>query len=291
MKVGVIFPQSEIGAQAQDVRRFVETVESERYDHMAIYDHVLGADVSSRPNWRGPYTSETPFHEVLVLYGYCAAITTRIELVTSIVILPQRQTALVAKQCAEIDILSGGRLRFGVGLGWNDVEYQALGEEFHNRGRRVEEQVEVLRRLWTEPVVTFHGRWHDIEAAGIQPLPVQRPIPLWMGAASEPAMRRAARMADGWFPQFGPDDQGAEMVRRFRGYVDEAGRDPETVGIEARVQYGDGDPERWKRELSTWRDRNVQYLSVVTMKAGLNTPAAHMDAIKRFKEVASRVSE
>ena len=186
MRIGAIFPQKEIGAQREGVHRFVEAVEALGYDHVAIYDHVLGADISNRPDWRGPYTSDTEFHEVLVLFGYCAAITHRIELVTSILILPQRQTALVAKQAAEIDILSGGRLRLGVGLGWNDVEYESLGENFHNRGRRIEEQIEVLRQLWTRPVITFKGRWHEINAAGIQPLPVQRPIPIWMGQHLSP---------------------------------------------------------------------------------------------------------
>src|SRR5579872_7516102 len=162
MRLGVIFPQIEIGSDPAEVREFVRRVEESGYDHLAIYDHVLGADVAERPNWRGPYTSETEFHEVLTFFGFCAGITTRLELVTSILILPQRQTALVAKQAAEIDILSGGRLRLGVGLGWNDVEYQALNENFHNRGRRIEEQIEVMRKLWTNPVVTFHRRWHTI---------------------------------------------------------------------------------------------------------------------------------
>lgn len=286
MRLGAIFPQNEIGADPNDVRQFAEAVESLGYDHLAIYDHVLGADISDRPNWRGPYTSETPFHEVLVLFGYVAAITSRIELVTSILILPQRQTALVAKQAAEIDILSGGRLRLGVGLGWNDVEYESLNENFRNRGSRVEEQIEVLRQLWTKPVVTYEGRWHHIKAAGIQPLPVQRPIPIWMGAASEPAIQRAARIADGWFPQFGADQRGAEAVEMFRRLVRKAGRDPDSVPIEARIQYGDGDSGRWKRELDVWEERDAAYASLVTMNADLRTPRDHIDGIKRFMDVA-----
>jgi probable F420-dependent oxidoreductase len=286
VRLGVIFPQIEIGPEPRDVRRFVESVESLGYDHLAIYDHVLGADISKRPDWGGPYTNETQFHEVLVLFGYCAAITQRIELVTSILILPQRQTALVAKQAAEIDILSGGRLRLGVGLGWNHVEYEALGENFHNRGRRIEEQIDVLRKLWTEPVITYQGRWHHIDAAGIQPLPVQRPIPVWMGAATEPAIKRAARIADGWFPQYGADERGAQVVDMFRRFVREAGRDPAAVPIEARIHYGDGDRDRWKRELEVWRDRDAAFASVVTMKAGLTTPDQHIEAIERFMETS-----
>jgi probable F420-dependent oxidoreductase len=286
MRIGVIFPQIEIGPDRDDVRSFIESVESLGYDHLAIYDHVLGADISNRPGWGGPYTSDTPFHEVLVLFGYAAAITERIELVTSILILPQRQTALVAKQAAEIDILSGGRLRLGVGLGWNHVEYEALDENFHNRGRRVEEQIDVLRKLWTQPVISYEGRWHHIDAAGIQPLPVQQPIPLWMGAATEPAISRAARIADGWFPQYGADERGAHMVEFFRRAVREAGRDPAAVPIEARIQYGDGDPDRWRRELEVWRDRDASHASLVTMKAGLATAADHVRAIEEFMAVA-----
>ena len=286
MRLGVIFPQNEIGPRKEDVRSFVEAVEALGYKHLAIYDHVLGADISDRPNWRGPYTSETEFHEVLVLFGYCAAITRSLELVTSILILPQRQTALVAKQAAEIDLLSGGRLRLGVGLGWNEVEYESLGENFHNRGRRIEEQIEVLRKLWTEPVVTFHGQWHHIEAAGIQPLPVQRPIPIWMGAASEPAIRRAARLSDGWFPQFGADERGQQEVDRFRTFVREAGRDPDSVPIEARIHYADGDAQRWKRELEIWKKRDAKYVSVVTMKAGLDSPEQQISGIGRFMDAA-----
>ncbi len=223
----------------------------------------------------------------MVLFGYCAGITERLELCSSILILPQRQTVLVAKQAAEIDVLSNGRLRLGVAIGWNPVEYEALNEDFHNRGRRIEEQVEVMRLLWTEPVVTFDGRWHHIEAAGIKPLPVQRPIPIWMGAYSEPALRRAARISDGWFPQVGADDRGQQLVDRFREYVREAGRDPDQVPIEGRLQYGDGNADRWRREIEVWKNRDAKYLSLVTMNAGLRSPQDHIDAIRRFMEVAS----
>ena len=209
MQIGAIFPQTEIGQDPGVIREYAQAVEELGYGHLLAFDHVLGADTSTRPDWRGPYTSKTMFHEPLVLYGYLAAITQRIELVTGIIILPQRQTALVAKQAAEVDVLSGGRLRLGVGIGWNDVEYEALGENFHNRGRRSEEQVELLRELWTKEAVTFEGRWHRVTAAGINPLPVQRPIPLWFGSGpTDAALQRIARLGDGWFPQFRPDDEG-----------------------------------------------------------------------------------
>ncbi|HLE81312.1 MAG TPA: LLM class F420-dependent oxidoreductase, partial [Dehalococcoidia bacterium] len=194
MQLGVVFPQTEIGADPGGVRNYVQAVEQMGYAHLAIYDHVLGADPTNRPDWRGPYTSKTLFHEPMVLFGYLAALTQRLELVTSIIILPQRQTALVAKQAAEIDVLAQGRFRFGVGIGWNQVEYEALGEDFHNRGRRMEEQIAVLRALWTQEVVTFEGKWHRITEAGINPLPVQRPIPIWMGGGAEPVLQRIARL-------------------------------------------------------------------------------------------------
>jgi len=172
MQLGVIFPQTEIGADPTAVRDFVQAAEGMGYEHLAIFDHVLGADVAHHPGWQGPYTQRDMFHEPFVLYGYLAAITQRLELVTQVIILGQRQTALVAKQAAEVDVLSGGRLRLGVGIGWNAVEYEALGEDFHNRGKRSEEQLAVMRALWTQDVVDFHGRWHHISHAGLNPLPI-----------------------------------------------------------------------------------------------------------------------
>src|SRR4051794_37097312 len=178
MRIGVVFPQTEIGAEPIAIRDYTQAAEELGYRHLLIYDHVLGASIAGRPDWRGPYTSDTLFHEPFVLFGYLAALTKQLELVTGVIILPQRQTALIAKQAAEIDVLSGGRLRLGVGIGWNEVEYQALGENFRNRAARMEEQIDVLRALWTQPVVNFQGRWHQIDAAGIKPMPLQRPIPI-----------------------------------------------------------------------------------------------------------------
>src|SRR3984957_11348408 len=191
MTTGVVFPQTEIGADAGAVRAYAQRVEELGFTHLLAYDHVVGADPAVHEGWDGPYDVTTTFHEPLVLFGYLAALTS-LELVTGIIILPQRQTALVAKQAAEVDLLTGGRLRLGVGLGWNAVEYEALGQEFGNRGRRVEEQVALLRRLWTEPSVTFEGDFERVTGAGLAPLPVQRPIPVWFGApwrAADPAAR------------------------------------------------------------------------------------------------------
>ena len=197
------------------MRAFAEAAEGLGYAHLVFYDHVLGADTNRRPDWQGPYSHEDTFHEPLVTFGYLAALTSRIELVSGIIILPQRQTVLVAKQAAQVDVLSGGRLRLGVGIGWNDVEYEGLGQNFHDRGKRSEEQVELLRALWTNEVVDFQGRWHSIPGAGIKPLPVQRPIPVWFGGGrSDGVLRRIARIGDGWFPQLQADEQGRERMER-----------------------------------------------------------------------------
>src|SRR6202142_2461416 len=203
MRIGVVFPQTEIGADRGAIREYVQRVEALGYTHLLAYDHVLGADPAVHKPWRGPYDIDTTFHEPFVLFGYLAALTT-LELVTGIIILPQRQTALVAKQAAEVDLLTNGRFRLGIGLGWNAIEYEALGADFSDRGRRVGEQVELMRELWTQRSVTHDGTYERVTAAGLAPLPVQRPIPVWFGAASEPAYRRAGRLADGWFPQVPP---------------------------------------------------------------------------------------
>ena len=214
MQIGAIFPQTEIGADPGQVRYFAQAVEDLGYAYIYIADHVLGADPAhhSHQNY-AIYNHKSVIHESLTVLGYLAAVTQKVGLVTGILILPQRQTALVAKQAAEIDVLSGGRLRLGIGVGWNPVEFEALGENFHDRGRRSEEQMAVLRALWTQEVVDFRGRWHRIDQAGLNPLPVQRPIPLWLGTGgpmpADVVLRRVARLADGWCPAIRPDEEGA----------------------------------------------------------------------------------
>jgi probable F420-dependent oxidoreductase len=284
MRIGVVFPQTEIGEDPIAIRDYAQAIEQMGYQHLLIYDHVLGASTANRPDWRGPYTSDTLFHEPFVLFGYLAALTQRIELVTGVIILPQRQTALVAKQAAEIDLLSGGRLRLGVGIGWNEVEYQALGEDFHNRGARMEEQIAVLRALWTQPVVSFKGRWHQIEEAGVKPLPVQRPIPIWVGATADAAIERAGRIGDGWFPQRGPDEQARAMLDRLRQAAAAAGRAPDAVGVEARLSIGQVPEAEWARYAEGWRELGATHLCVNTMGAGLGSPQDHIDALRRVKD-------
>jgi probable F420-dependent oxidoreductase len=286
VQLGVVFPQVEVGADPGGVRAFAQAAEELGYRHLLAYDHVLGADVSSRPDWAGPYTSEHQFHEIFVLFGYLAAVAPSLELVAGVLVLPQRQTALVAKQAAEIDVLTGGRLRLGVGLGWNRVEFEALGEEFSDRGRRSEEQIEVLRRLWTQPVVDFEGRWHRIPAAGINPLPVQRPIPIWIGGSAEPAIRRAARIADGFFPQRPLEGGWPVTLARFRTWAEEAGRDPGAIGIEQRIDVSTGTPDDWRRAAEEWRELGATHVSLTTMRAGLDVDG-HVERIRQAAEALS----
>ena len=210
MRVGVVFPQTELGGDPGAVRAYGERVEELGFSHILAYDHVVGADPAVHNGWDGPYDVHTTFHEPFVMFGYLAAVTQRVELVTGVIILPQRQTVLVAKQAAEVDLLSGGRLRLGIGVGWNAVEYEALGEEFSNRGKRSVEQISLLRRLWTEQTVTFDGDFHRVTGAGIAPLPTQQPIPVWIGAASAPGF--AARRSPG--RRMVPDDGARTRARR-----------------------------------------------------------------------------
>jgi probable F420-dependent oxidoreductase len=223
--------------------------------------------------------------------SYLAGITKRLQLVTAILILPQRQTALVAKQAAEVDVLSSGRLRLGIGVGWNPVEYEALGENFHNRGRRCEEQIAVLRALWTQEVVHFKGRWHQISHAGLNPLPVQRPIPIWIGAGRsaqpippEAALRRIGRLADGWFPMFSPSDAGQQAITRMCSYAREAGRDPAAIGIEGRVSLASQEPQDWRAQMQAWETLGATHLSVRTDRGAQRSPQEHINALRRFKE-------
>ena len=287
MRLGVVFPQTEIGSDPAIIKDYAQTAEALGYSHILVYDHVIGANLASRPGWQPPYSYLDSFHEPLVLFGYLAGLTKTIELTTGIVILPQRQTVLVAKQAAAVDVLSGGRLRLGIGIGWNPVEYEALGQDFKNRGRRSEEQVELLRQLWTRELVTFKGRWHTVTDAGINPLPVQRPIPIWFGGTDERALRRLARLGDGWFPLMNPDDKCRAAIEKVRNYAREAGRDPDTVGIEGRISHGSGSEAAWRGELQAWQSLGATHASFNTMKANLSSPAAHIEAIRRFKAVAA----
>ena len=278
MRVGVVFPQTELGGDAGAVRAYGQRVEELGFTHLLAYDHVVGADPAVHAGWDGPYDVHTTFHEPLVMFGYLAAITTTLELVTGVIILPQRQAVLVAKQAAEVDLLSEGRLRLGVGLGWNAVEYEALNEDFTNRGKRLGEQVELMRRLWTEPSLTFGGKHHTVTGAGLAPLPIQRPIPVWIGAFSRPALERAGRLADGWFPMMPPGPKLDEAREIVASSAIAAGRDPATIGMEGRVTWR-GDLQQAADQLAQWAAAGATHVSVNTMGAGLRTVDEHLDAL------------
>lgn len=288
MRFGVVFSQTEIGADPVVIRDFVQAVEALGYHHILLYDHVLGAhpDRFGPLGITPPYTHVSQFHEPFVLFGYLGAVTAKLEFATGILILPQRQTALVAKQAAEVDVLTGGRLRLGVGIGWNPVEYEALGQDFHTRGQRIEEQVALLRQLWTKELVDFNGKYHTVQRAGLNPLPIQRPIPIWMGGMAGPALKRIARTADGWIPEIRPGPEAAEVVARMREYIRAAGRRVEDVGLEGRIRLSRTPRDQWGRALEEWLQLGATHVSIDTMRWSLRSPQEHLDAIRQFKEEA-----
>lgn len=284
--LGATFPQTEIGADVGGVRAYAEAAQDLGFKHLLIYDHVLGADPDAEPHrpWSGPYTAHTMFHEVFVLFGFLAAAVPKMELVTAVVILPQRQTALVAKQAAEIDVLSGGKLRLGVGIGWNWVEYEGLGLSFKNRARRFEEQIGLLRRYWQEPVFTHEGRYEKVTAAGINPLPIQRPIPIWIGGSAEPALKRAADVADGFFPQRPLEGGWPATFERMKAWRTAAGKSWDGYGIEARINAGTGTPDEWRQTYEEWKALGATHITVNTMNGGLKGPDEHIARVRAVKE-------
>ncbi|MYE42347.1 MAG: LLM class F420-dependent oxidoreductase [Chloroflexi bacterium] len=292
MEIGVIFPQTEIEPDVAAIRDFAQAAQDMGYSYLFIADHVLGADASAYDHpLFGMYNHESVVHESLTTMGYLAAVAPGMGLMTGILILPQRQTALVAKQAAEIDVLCSGRLRLGIGVGWNFVEYEALGMNFQDRGARSAEQIEVMRQLWTNESVDFHGKWHDITHAGINPLPVQRPIPVWLGVGSpaapippDVALRRVARIADGWCPNFGPDEAGYALQEKVHGYMAEYGRDPSELGLDGRLKTAGNSPEDWAEEVADWRKMGASHLSIENRRAGLKTAGDHIKMMRRFKE-------
>jgi probable F420-dependent oxidoreductase len=287
MRFGVVFPQTEIGADPAAIRDFAQAAEELGYHHILAYDHVLGANPESRPGWRPPYTYKDAFHEPFVLFGYLAGLTKKVELVTGVIILPQRQTVLVAKQAAALDVLTGGRLRLGVGIGWNPVEYEALGENFNNRGVRSAEQVEVMRELWTKELVSYNGRCHKITDAGLNPLPIQRPIPVWFGGSADRALKRLARLGDGWFPLMPPDEKCRSAIEKIRTFAQEEGRDPQSIGIEGRIVAAQRSADDWLKDIAAWKNLGATHVTLNTMKTGLASPSDHIAAIRRFRDATA----
>ncbi len=284
MKIGVVFPQIEFGNDIAAIRDYTQTAEALGYTHILAYDHILGANPDRPEPWQGPYTHKNPFHEPFLLFSYMAALTQTIEFVTGILILPQRETVLVAKQAAELDVLSNGRFRLGVGNGWNKVEYVAQNQDFHTRGRRIEEQVDVLRQLWQNELVTYDGQWHHIPDAGLNPLPVQQPIPIWFGGHADAVLQRIGRLGDGWLPNYKTAQEAQSSLARLDGYLEENGRSRTEIGIESRLHYGDGNPDTWQPLLADWQTAGATHITLNTMYLGFDTPAKHMQAIQHFAD-------
>ncbi len=277
MQIGVVYPQTELRGDPAAVRQIGRAVEQLGFDHLLAYDHVLGAVHADRdPQLTGPYTEHDPFHDPFVMFAHLAAITERIQFATGVLVLPQRQTALVARQAADVDLLSGGRLRLGVGIGWNHVEYEALGQEFGTRGARQEEQIELLRRLFTEPVVDFSGRFDRVDRASLVPKPA-RSIPIWLGGSSEPAFDRAARVADGFIFSGGAIDRTVDRWQRLRQRVLDRGRSIDDFGADYLVRSQGGGVDEVANVLDAWREAGGTHASVVTMGLGLTTADGHID--------------
>ena len=285
MKIGVIYPQMELKPDAAVVRDYAQAVEDLGFDFVSAYEHILGGN-PDQPGWDKPFDYRTPFLEPFVLFSFMAGVTRKLGFAARILILPQRQTALVAKQAATLDLLCEGRFRLGVGLGWNEVEYTAQGENFNDRSDRIEEQVGILRELWSNALVSFEGNWHTIPGAGINPLPHQQPIPVWFGGHSDATLRRVAKMGDGWLPNDLPFDRTKIFIEKLRGYVLDANRKPEEVGIDVRMAYDDGNPEVWHGLLSNWTALGVTHISFDTMERGFTKIEDHIRALRKFAEVA-----
>ena len=290
MQIGVVYPQTELRGDPTAVAQIGRAVEELGFDHLLAYDHVLGAVHADRPRQlTGPYTEHDPFHDPFVMFAYLAGITERIRFATGVLVLLQRQTALVARQAADVDLLSGGRLRLGVGIGWNHVEYEALGQDFGTRGAREEEQIELLRRLFTEPVVDFSGRFDRVDRASLVPKPA-RSIPIWLGGSSEAAFDRAARLADGFIFSGGAVDSTVETWRRLRQRVLDRGRSIEEFGADYAVRLQDGVGEL-AAVIDAWREAGGTHVSLVTMGLGLTSADSHIDYLVSIADTLGRENQ
>ena len=283
-QIGAFFPTRDMPADRIAIRDWAQAAESMGYDFVEVPDHVLGADRQAIPNFEGPYDVDDSFHETFVTMAYIAAVTERVGLASGVLILPQRQTALVAKQAAQLDVVSGGRLRLGIGVGWNPVEYEALGQDWHVRGRRQAEQIELMNQLWTQRTVTFDGAYDQLRHAGVNPLPIQRPIPIWFGGGVDAVLKRAAKYGQGWIPLGRPDDQVEGQLERLRGYLRDNGRDAGTFGIEAWVRSNIGDPDAWQAAAERWETLGATHVTFYTSGQGVGDVNQQIEAMRRFRD-------
>jgi probable F420-dependent oxidoreductase len=290
MQLGITLPLTDIHGDPATVRDFAQAAEGLGYHHLGAPDHVLGVNVASRPDWGQRNTSKDYFHDPFVMFGFLSACTKTIGFSTQVLILAQRQTALVAKQAASLDVLSGGRFRLGVGVGWNPVEFVGLNENFANRGKRSAEQVQVMQALWAEPHVSFKGEWHTIDDAGINPLPTRRRMPLWFGGHEDVTLRRIAKWGDGWIMLAHPIDKAKAEFAKLSAYVKEAGRDPKSVGREVWVSTAEGGPDDWRREFQAWKDAGVTHVTLNSTygrgphkRIAGKTIADHLTAMRQYR--------
>jgi probable F420-dependent oxidoreductase len=284
MQLNAIFPTRDIGSDPAKIRDWAQATEDLGYAYIEVPDHVFGA--TARDGWIPHYDERDPFHETFVMLGFLAAVTKRIRLSSGVLIAPQRQTGVIAKQAAEVDLLSGGRLRLGIGVGWNHVEYEALGVDWKTRGARQAEQIEVLRRLWSEELVSYSGRFHNLKEVTVVPPPVQRPIPIWLGGSSDAVVKRAARLGDGWMPIIAPDAQAGQKLAMLREELANHGRNPASFGIEGWLRMHDPDPQRWAVAADGWRRLGADYVMLYPMYR-IPKFEDQIATLRRFKEVAS----
>jgi len=285
MQLGAVLSQGEVATDPDALRAYIHAVDALGYDFLVVSDHVVGSDPNAHPELERVYPIEAYLHEAMTLLAFIAGVAPRLGLLTSVIILPQRQTVLAAKQAVEIDLLTGGRFRFGVGIGWNPVEFEALGIPFRSRARRFEEQIALMRRYWTERLVTFAGNFDRATTAGLNPLPVQRPIPVWVGAHTEPAVRRATRIADGYLPLRPLEGGWDATMERIDGWLAEAGRTRASFGIEGRVDAGQGTPDGWNETAAMWRRFGASHLSVAT--GGVGGVDAHVARLRQVRAIVS----
>lgn len=286
MQIGAVLPHNEIGTDPGAITAYLQGVEELGMSHLLIYDHVMGADPDRPGGFKGPYDKDVAFHEPFTFFAYAAAVTERIELVTTVLVLPQRQTVLVAKQAAEVALLSNDRLRLGVGTGWNTVEYQALNEDFTNRGHRQTEQVELMRELWSADTVSFDGAHHTIDRASINPRPSKQ-IPIWFGGSAPALLERCGRLGDGWMPLGGANDKSAALLDQIRTHREAAGKSMDGFGVQAQAQYAGGTEERWRSHAAKWSAIGATHLAIATHNAGPTDVDGHLARIAEYRDATA----
>jgi probable F420-dependent oxidoreductase len=288
MRIGAVLPHHEIGNDRSAIVHYLRGLEELGITNLLVYDHVLGADPDRPGGWEGPYDKDVAFHEPLTFLAFAAAVTEHLELVTAVLILPQRQTVLVAKQAAELAVLSDNRLRLGVGVGWNAVEYQGLNEDFSTRGRRQAEQIELMRQLWEHDTVDVRGEFHTVEQAGINPRP-SAPIPVWFGGSAPTLLERCGQMGDGWIPLGSPNDSSRDRLATIRQHREAAGKTMDDFAVQAQAQYRGGDPERWRKHALAWNDLGATHMAIATHNAGPTDVDGHLRRVAEYQEAVSGI--